>query len=170
MKERDLFAKWKLAQDIVWKKHNGSGFHADRFRRVHEHIVQFYKGEWATIYKEPVTTPDATPRTVRAKKRPPHLGYIERTPYVSVDGGPRLQRSVIEARSCHHYAEHPTQKPTEIIAPLILYSCPPDGIVFDPFMGAGSTLVAAKELNRKSIGIEIQERYCEVAANRLRKM
>ncbi len=34
-------AGWKLAQDIVWEKHNGSGFHADRFKRVHEHAVQF---------------------------------------------------------------------------------------------------------------------------------
>lgn len=167
MQERDLFTKWKLAQDIVWKKHNGSGFHADRFRRVHEHIVQFYKGEWATIFKKPVTTPDATPRTRRSKTRPPHLGHIDQAPYVSVDGGPRLQRSVIEARSCHHYAQHPTQKPIEIILPLIEYSCPPNGIVLDPFMGSGTTLVAARQLNRKAVGIENQERYCEIAARRI---
>jgi len=161
------FTGWKLAQDIVWEKHNGSSFHADRFKRVHELAAQFYYGEWATVFKSPVTTSDATARTVRRKQRPPHTGHIEAGRYTSVDGGPRLERSVLYVRSCHGEAEHPTQKPTGIITPLLRYSCPPGGVVLDPFMGSGSTLLAAKSLGLRAIGIEIEERYCEIAAKRL---
>ena len=63
--------------------------------------------------------------------------------YESHDGGPRLMRSVIYAKSCHGYAVHPTQKPVYVLTPLIEYSVPPYGTVLDPFGGSFSTGVAA---------------------------
>ena len=161
------FGAWSLAQDVIWEKHNGSSFHADRFKRVHEHVVQFYRGAWGAIYKQPVFTADATARQVRRKRRPPHTGEINESHYKSTDGGPRLMRSVIAVRSCHGSAEHPTQKPLGIVTPLVEYSCPPGGTILDPFMGSGTTLRAAKDLGRKAIGIEIEEKYCEIAAKRM---
>ena len=161
------WSDWTLAQDVIWEKHNGSGFHADRFKRVHEHAVQFYRCEWRRIYKNVVTTPDAVKKTARRKHKPTHMGQIERGAYLSFEGGPRLMRSVIRVRSCHGYAEHPTQKPVGILGPLIEYSCPPGGLVLDPFMGSGSTLRAAKDLGRRAIGIEKDEKFCEVAVRRL---
>ena len=58
---------------------------------------------------------------------------------------------------------HPSAKPIPLMQALISKSL---GVVADPFMGSGSTLMAAKSLNRKAIGIEIEERYCEIAAKR----
>lgn len=62
---------------------------------------------------------------------------------------------------------HPTEKPIELMRWCVAFT--PPGVILDPFMGSGTTLRAAKDLGRKAIGIEIEERYCEIAANRCRQ-
>ena len=62
---------------------------------------------------------------------------------------------------------HPNQKPVPLMAQLAaVHSCPGD-LILDPFMGSGSTLRAVKRVDRRAVGIERDERYCEIAARRL---
>lgn len=63
--------------------------------------------------------------------------------------------------------EHPTQKPEKLIAKLILVSSNENDCILDPFLGSGTTAVVAKKLKRKYKGIEIDQRYCEIAKKRL---
>jgi len=62
---------------------------------------------------------------------------------------------------------HPNEKPRDLATDFVEWTTLPGDLVLDPFMGSGTTLVAAKNLGRRAIGIEIEERYCEIAANRL---
>lgn len=160
---------FRFVQDIVWEKQNGSGSAADRFRRVHECVTHWVpKGsKWGDTYKLPVTTPDATAKQVRRKTKPAHWSAIDEHQYVSFDGGPRLMRSVIAVRNCHGRAVHPTQKPEDIVEPLLRHSVPPGGLVLDPFMGSGTTLLVARSLGMAATGIEADPQHYESACDRL---
>ncbi len=162
------FNAWAMSQDIVWQKQAGSGFAADRFRRIHEHALHFYQGKWADTYHQAVRIVGNFGHNgggVEASNQPPHTGKIGANSWS--DDGTRLQRSVIEARNCHGRAIHPTEKPGQILEPLIRYACPEAGVVLDPFAGSASTLYMARMLGRRAIGIEANEEYCERAAGRL---
>ncbi|BDH64568.1 DNA-methyltransferase [Enterococcus faecalis] len=66
------------------------------------------------------------------------------------------------------YGNHPTQKPIDIIERMILASTNEDSIILDPFIGSGTTLLAAKMLNRKSIGIDVEKEYINLANKRIK--
>jgi site-specific DNA-methyltransferase (adenine-specific) len=167
--QRDEFSDWKMSQDVVWEKHNGSGFASDRFKRVHELVTHWYRGEWSQIRHETprILGEERPSATIKARGQTPHTGQIASAGYRY--GSTRLMRSVIYAKSMHRKAIHPTEKPVDVLAPLVSYSCPPGGVVLDPFAGSGSTAAAVRHLGegRKIILIEADERYCERIAERL---
>jgi site-specific DNA-methyltransferase (adenine-specific) len=165
LERRDEFAGWRMSQDVVWEKNNGSGFATDRFKRVHEHAVHWYRGSWRDVHKDTPVTHDAVRRRINGRnERPPHMGAIGRGPvYETVDGGPRLMRSVMFSPAVRDNAASETEKPRGILEPLITYGCPPGGLILDPFAGSCSTLVAARATGRRAIGIEKREEQCERA-------
>jgi len=164
-------AGWKFSQDIIWEKQNGSGFAADRFKRVHEIIGHFYHGAWSTIHHEVPRVPQTSTgdKSIATRKGPAHTGKIGDSGYI--DDGTRLARSVLRVPNMHQRgAIHRTEKPVQLILPLIKYGCPSGGLILDPFCGSGSTLVAARSLGLRSVGIELHEPFAEDAALRLSGM
>lgn len=117
-------------------------------------------------------------------RKPPDAGYrstagfrrdIEGIFLMNLPAGYGGQSSVITTSApriggggpCTRYG-HPHAKPVDVMETLIA-ACPP-GVIADPFAGSGSTLVAARNLGRKAIGVEIGEEYAEKAARRLSQM
>ena len=109
--------------------------------------------------------PNAAPFTNNTFK--PDLEWIVymREKGVKIKGASRL--SICNCKKSEF--GHPTEKPLEIIKRQILIGSKENDLVFDPFMGSGTTAAACKELNRNFIGCEIEPEYCEIAENRLKK-
>lgn len=166
------FTGWRHVQEIVWEKHNGSGFQTDRFKRVHEYVVHFIRESipWGKCYKSPVYFFNGIDKNpVKKRGATPHLGSIANDGKVRNWGDQRLMRSVFHLHSMHGISSHPTEKPLALFSPLIEYSCPLGGVILDPFCGSGTTLLAAKQLGRRAIGIELEEKYCAIAVERLKQ-
>jgi site-specific DNA-methyltransferase (adenine-specific) len=86
----------------------------------------------------------------------PNSGHVNRDYFVGNAAGVFREK-----------AEHPCPRPLDTMKYIVALAAPAGTLVLDPFAGSGTTLVAAKQLGRRAIGIEIEERYCEIAAKRL---
>jgi site-specific DNA-methyltransferase (adenine-specific) len=178
----ELAADWSLSQDvighdddgpvygdvnIIWEKRNGTGFATDRFKRVHEHVLHWYRGPWGGVHHNtPRVAYDGPDKHARARTdRGEHLGSIGAQRYE--DDGTRLMRSVIKAKSVRGQRRNETETPLPLLEPLIQYGCPRGGLVLDVFSGSGAALEAARMSGRRAIGIELRESQCETAARRL---
>lgn len=98
-------------------------------------------------------------------------GFNEWEP-VLMYGKRRIYNDAKRLPDCVNHAkgdtgDHPCPKPYALLSWLVVEGCDEGTTVLDPFLGSGTTLRAAKTLGRKAIGIEIEERYCEIAARRM---
>jgi site-specific DNA-methyltransferase (adenine-specific) len=96
-----------------------------------------------------------------------HVGFNDWEPHLCWGKPPGQIHDYFQTKCGFDNNGHPCPKPIEWAMWLVSRGCPDGGRVLDPFMGSGTTLRAAKDSNRKSIGIDISEKYCEVAANRM---
>ncbi|KKS33347.1 MAG: hypothetical protein UW55_C0038G0006 [Candidatus Giovannonibacteria bacterium GW2011_GWA2_44_26] len=167
---------FKLFETVIYRKHGTEGaWWKYRFRVDHEYMPIFLKGGKPKYFnKEPLKVPskhagkimtgsgnrrtDGT--TTKTVTRPINPMKCRGTiwDYLMAGDKDELKR------------KHPAVFPDKIPLDFIQCFCPPNGIVLDPFIGCGSTAVAAKHLKRNYIGIDISEEYCNLAKERIRRI
>lgn len=157
--------------NLIWEKTTVTGFlNANRMPlRCHEDICVFYK-------KLPTYNPQKTTGHVRKVSEAKHKkDCINTTNYgehglTTYDSTERYPKSILQfATDKQKSALHPTQKPVALLEYLIKTYSNEENIVLDNCMGSGSTGIACKNLNRKFIGIELDENYFNIAKDRIHK-
>lgn len=153
---------------LVWDKKAITGFlNAKRQPlRAHEDILVFYR---AQPYYDPQmiqTGRRSHSRGSRVDRTINHYGSFVNTPVPDEQDGqyPRSILSFAKPKLAHH----PTQKPLDLCEWVIRSYAPPDSVVLDNVCGSGAALLAAVNAGRRAVGIEMEEKYCEMAASRLR--
>ena len=154
--------------DIIWDKILVSGFlNANRMPlRKHEIILVF--GDVSYFPQKTKGVDKIHSKGVQKENKQRNYGK-----HKSIDNRDKLgtlkhPTSIIQFQKPHpSKAEHPTQKPVELFELLVKSYSKENDIILDPFLGSGTTAVACKQLNRNYIGIEISEKYCEIARRRL---
>ena len=153
--------------DLIWEKTKAGGFlNARRMPlQAHENISIFYK-------KIPIYNPQMEIGKPYTKKSVTNgdgknYGKFDRVGKTAVNDGTRFPRSVIKISNDNHKSLHPTQKPVALCEYLIKTYTNDGGAVLDNCMGSGTTGVACKHLNRKFIGIELDNTYFEIAKQRI---
>ena len=154
--------------ELIWEKPMPVGFLSANKRplRAHENILIFTQQ-----YKRSVYNPQFIQGRMHTIKPPGkrcgHYGghNIDFPSRVTDKWHPR---SILRFSKPHGSKSlHPTQKPLELMLWLVKSYSMPRNLVLDPFMGSGTTLVAAKMTGRRAIGIDSNERFCEIAAKRI---
>jgi site-specific DNA-methyltransferase (adenine-specific) len=153
----------------IWQKTQARGFLNSKIMplREHEDILVFSNGKMKynpQIKRKPHNNirPNL-PSTKKTSNYGDYNLYAER----SIPLNMSYPKSIIRIANSQ-LGLHPNEKPAKLMDYLMkTYSDKGKDIILDPFMGSGTTLVAAKELGRKAIGIEIEEKYCEIAVRRL---
>ena len=162
-----MFKKYdlKLRNRIIWTF--GHGLHAkNRFSGRHETILWFTKGSEYKFNLDAVRVPVKYPNKKYFKG--PKIGQLSSNP---LGKNPGDVWDITNVKAMHpEKTEHPCQFPVALIERLILSLTDTHDLVLDPFVGSGTTLVAAALHGRKSLGIEIQEKYVQICIKRIENL
>jgi site-specific DNA-methyltransferase (adenine-specific) len=162
----------RFKHEWIWVKNRGSNF-ANTVRepfKEHESVLVFSDGQW--IYNKQMQRRTGSGAD-RVKYEVNHHSnsdnYREFKDHTATHPEDRVPSS-IQYFNIETEGEHPTRKPLLLFKYLVLTYSDSNHTILDPFMGSGTTLRAAKDLGRKAIGIELEERYCEIAAKRMAQL
>lgn len=177
---------WFLRSDIIWQKDNPMPESAkDRPSRCYEHIFLLTKSGKYFYDNLAVAEPIALSTAIRYRYgRKENTKYADGIPgqmsrqqinnpcrYGKTEINPlRNKRDVWNINTVPYKGAHFAAFPPRLAETCILAGCPKQGIVLDPFMGSGTTGAVAKGLNRQYIGIELNEEYCRLAEERIKKV
>ncbi len=157
---------WYLRQDIIWHKSNAmpESVH-DRCTKSHEYIFLMTKNPKYYFDQDSIREPLNLSSFVEGRAVNTN-GPTDMKRFCHPKG--RNKRSVWTVPTASVYGqEHPATYPEKLILPCILAGCPRGGVVLDPFFGSGTTGFVASNNGRDYIGIEINEKYIEIAKERL---
>ena len=160
--------------DWVWRKNRGSNFATTKYQPMKEHetVSVFYTHNYYPIMQERtgggIARVGYNFQPSNTGRRDTINGMVLTKDKTNLrQGNLRVPSSVQNFNT--EVGLHPTQKPTLLMEYLIKTYTQDSGIVLDFALGSGATVLAALQTNRKCIGIEIEEKYCEIAANRCRQ-
>ena len=156
-----------MVNEIIWDRRVPSmGGTTRRFTSVHDNIGFFAKTSKYFFDIDPVRIPyDAETKKARSRS------IFEGSKWLEVGYNPKDLWSVSRLHRLHGEREdHPTQKPLEIIERMILSSCPPNGVVLDPFMGTGTTAEACVRHDRNYLGYDLNPEYVQLAKARIKRI
>lgn len=159
-----LKKRMTMMNEIIWDRRVPSmGGSVRSYSSVHDTIGFFVRRKDYYFDLDAVRIPyDAA--TKKARSRSIFVG----AKWLEVGYNPKDLWSVSRLHREHpERADHPTQKPLEIIERMVKASCPPDGVVLDLFMGSGTTAIAAKRCGRNFVGFELNPEYCAIINARL---
>lgn len=152
---------------MAWEKTKAGGFlNANRMPlQSHEDILIFYKK--LPTYNPQKTKGEPYIRKAVSNGDGKNYGKFERVGSVNENKGDRLPRSVVKISNDNHGSLHPTQKPVALMEYLIKTYTNENELVLDFTMGSGTTGVACKNLSRDFIGIEMDDKYFDIAKKRI---